>query len=58
MDTETFDQVTLGADILGEEQTAFLQENMIVTIESYEDRPISVQLPTRWCCGWSRRTRS
>ena len=33
MDTETFDQVTLGADILGEEQTAFLQENMIVTIE-------------------------
>jgi elongation factor P len=45
MDTETFDQVTLTAEVIGEDQVPFLQENMIVTIESYEDRPISVQLP-------------
>jgi elongation factor P len=45
MDTETFDQVTLGADVIGEDQVPFLQENMIVTIESHEDKPISVQLP-------------
>ena len=45
MDTETFDQISLGADIIGEDQVPFLQENMIVTIEFYEDQPISVQLP-------------
>jgi elongation factor P len=45
MDTETFDQVTLGGDVIGEDQVPFLQENMTVTIESYEDQPISVQLP-------------
>jgi elongation factor P len=45
MDTETFDQVALSADVIGEDQVPFLQENMTVTIESYEDKPISVQLP-------------
>jgi elongation factor P len=45
MDTQTFDQVSLGVDMIGEDQVPFLQENMIVTIESYEDKPISVQLP-------------
>jgi elongation factor P len=45
MDAQTFDQVSLGVDMIGEEQVPFLQENMIVTIESYEDSPIGVQLP-------------
>ena len=45
MDTETFDQVSLGAEVIGEDQVPFLQENMTVAIESYEDKPISVQLP-------------
>jgi elongation factor P len=45
MDTETFDQITLGIDAIGADQAAFLQENMEVTIESHEERPISVQLP-------------
>jgi elongation factor P len=45
MDTETFDQVELTADMIGEDPVRFLQENMPVTIEFYEDQPISVQLP-------------
>jgi elongation factor P len=45
MDTETYDQVALTTDMIGEEPVRFLQENMAVTIEFYEDEPISVQLP-------------
>lgn len=45
MDTETFDQIALPTEMVGEEQVPFLQENMVVSIESYEDQPISVQLP-------------
>lgn len=45
MDSETFDQISLTTDLVGEEQVPFLQENMVVTIESYEEQPISVQLP-------------
>lgn len=45
MDTETYEQLELDADMIGEDQVPYLQENMTVTIESYEDSPISVQLP-------------
>ncbi len=45
MDTETYDQVTLGRDAIGEEQLAFLQENMNVIIESFEGEPLAIQLP-------------
>jgi elongation factor P len=45
MDVETFDQIALTTELVGEDQVPFLQENMQVTIESYEDQPISVQLP-------------
>ncbi|MCH7693344.1 MAG: elongation factor P, partial [Proteobacteria bacterium] len=45
MDNETYDQITLGKDMIGEDQVAFLQDNMMVTIESYSDRPIGIQLP-------------
>src|SRR5512134_1502598 len=45
MDTSTYDQVALNKDMLGEDQIRFLQENMNVVIEFYEDTPISVQLP-------------
>lgn len=45
MDTETYEQLELSADMIGEDQVPYLQENMTVTIESYEDSPISVQLP-------------
>ena len=45
MDTETYEQVTLPGDFIGEDQIVFLQENMEVTIESHEGSPIGVQLP-------------
>ena len=44
MDNETYDQVTLHGDMVGE-PAVFLQDGMEVTIESYEDDPISVILP-------------
>jgi len=44
MDQETYDQINLDAELLGDE-AAFLQDGMQVTLEMYEDRPISVQLP-------------
>ena len=44
MDSETYDQVTLSSDFVGE-PAVFLQDGMEVTIESYENDPISVILP-------------
>jgi elongation factor P len=44
MDTETYDQITLSADMLGDE-VAFLQDGMDVVLELHEEKPISVQLP-------------
>jgi len=46
MDVETYEQIELSADMIGEDQVPYLQENMTVTIESHEDTPIGVQLPT------------
>ena len=45
MDNETYEQIAMSGEMLGEDQVPYLQETMIVTIESYEDDPISVQLP-------------
>jgi elongation factor P len=45
MDEETYDQITLDADMLGEDQVAFLQDGMTVVIESHEGGPIGVRLP-------------
>ena len=44
MDTETFDQITLSKEVVGD-QTSFLQDSMMVTVQSYEGEPLSVQLP-------------
>ncbi|QMW22220.1 elongation factor P [Sandaracinobacteroides saxicola] len=44
MDKETYDQVTLPRDLLGD-AAAFLADGMDVTMELYDERPISVQLP-------------
>ena len=43
MDTETYDQVSLNKDLIGEDQLAFLQDGMNVHVESFENEPISVQ---------------
>ncbi len=45
MDTETYDQITVSSDMVGEEQAAFLQDGMTVTFEFHEDSPIGVELP-------------
>ena len=37
MDSETFEQITVNA--------VYLQDNMVVTIESFEDEPLAVTLP-------------
>ncbi len=44
MDTESFDQVQLDRALLGA-QVQFLQDGMIVTIESYEGAPLGLTLP-------------
>ena len=44
MHLETFEQIELNADLVGE-PLPFLQENMEVTIELYEEEPISISLP-------------
>jgi elongation factor P len=44
MDKETYDQVSLPEDLLGDAGD-FLQDGMDVIMELYNERPISVQLP-------------
>jgi len=44
MEQENFEQMTLSVEMLGE-QARFLQEGMICTVETYEGRPLGVQLP-------------
>lgn len=44
MDKVTYDQVSLPRDLLGE-AADFLEDGMDVTMETYEEKPISVQLP-------------
>lgn len=44
MDQQSYDQVTLGADLLGD-ATRYLKDNTVVTVVYYEDRPIAVELP-------------
>jgi len=45
MDNETYEQISVSTDIVSEEQASFLQDGMIVAIESHEDGPIGIALP-------------
>ena len=45
MDNESFEQLSVGRDIISENQIPFLQDGMVGTIETYEDPIIGVQLP-------------
>lgn len=49
MDNETFDQIALPADILGDRR-AFLQDGMVVKIEYHEEEALNVTLPARVIC--------
>ena len=44
MDKDTYEQIHLDSDLLGEAK-AFLTDGMDVTLELYDEKPISVQLP-------------
>ncbi|TVQ52419.1 MAG: elongation factor P [Rhodobacteraceae bacterium] len=49
MDSETFEQIELPADLLGDRRP-FLQDGMTVTIEYYETEALSVTLPDKVTC--------
>jgi elongation factor P len=44
MDTSTYDQMILDADLLGS-ATDYLTDGMVVVLEEYEGEPIGVELP-------------
>ena len=44
MDQDTYEQIHLDADLLGDAR-AFLEDGMMVSLELWEEKPISVQLP-------------
>jgi len=44
MDQDTFEQINLPADLLGD-AAAFLQDGMSVSLELWDEKPISVALP-------------
>ena len=44
MHQETFEQVVLNAELIGD-PVIFLQEGMVVEVETYEGEPLGVQLP-------------
>src|SRR5215831_12929860 len=45
MDKETFDQFTVGRDVIEEDQARFLQDGMEVTVSLYEGTPVGAELP-------------
>ena len=49
MDQETFDQVALPAEILGDRRP-FLQDGMVVQVEYYEEEALSAQVPQKVTC--------
>ncbi|MBI1301980.1 MAG: elongation factor P [Alphaproteobacteria bacterium] len=46
MNTKTFEQITVTKEQMGE-QAAYLQENMIVEVETFEGEPLNFTLPDR-----------
>jgi elongation factor P len=44
METETYEQIELPKEFVGE-RTAFLKEGMMVTVDSYEGKPLGITLP-------------
>ena len=45
MDQDTYEQIELQKDWVGDERVPFLQDGMKVTIEFHEERPIGLTLP-------------
>ncbi|MEI4234095.1 elongation factor P [Roseovarius sp. D22-M7] len=49
MDTETYDQIELPAEILGERRP-FVQDGMTITVEFHENEALNVTLPQKVVC--------
>ena len=49
MDAETFEQVTIPADIFGDRRP-FLQDGMTIQVEYYEEEALNAQLPDKVTC--------
>ncbi|MEQ8406034.1 MAG: elongation factor P [Oceanicaulis sp.] len=45
MDTESYEQISLQTEFVGEDRAAFLSDGMMVTLEFYEEKPIGIELP-------------
>ena len=45
MDTETYEQISLQTEFVGEDRAAYLTDGMTVTLEFYEEKPIGIELP-------------
>jgi elongation factor P len=45
MDTESYEQVSVGADVIGEDQAPYLLDGMMVKVERFEDQIIGIRLP-------------
>ena len=45
MNTESYEQISLHIDFVGEERAAYLTDGMMVVVELYEDKPIGISLP-------------
>ena len=46
MNPQTFDQVSVGPDVIGD-KAPYLTENMEVQLQTFEGRPISMEIPQR-----------
>ncbi len=44
MDNESYEQIELPEEFVGE-RAAFLQDGMMVTVETYEEKPLGISLP-------------
>ena len=47
MDIENYEQISLSADLIGEDRVIYLQDGMVVVIESFEGDPIGLNLPSQ-----------
>ncbi|WP_421788969.1 elongation factor P [Hyphobacterium sp.] len=45
MDTESYEQIELSMEFIGEDTGAYLTDGMMVELEFYEERPIGLTLP-------------
>lgn len=45
MDTESYEQIALQTEFVGEDRAAFLTDGMMVTVEFFEETPIGFALP-------------